>query len=145
MGTASGVAEYLRRELDQAERIDVNQSAGAADLARDPDELLIFCTSNTGAGDLPTNLQALYAELLNSPPNIAGRPYLLINLGDSSYPTFGQAGERLHAALQDIGASPIAAPFLVDTSIDRYPQKTVLEWTRAEVSLFLGESAQSGA
>ena len=129
-GTAEGVARFLQRELKRDYRIEINLSADIQDLKRDPEELLVFCTSNTGCGDLPGNLLPLYLQLLNEPPDIAGRRYALINLGDRSFPTYGEAGEALHTALRDIGAVPIAEPLLIDGSIERYPQKIALEWAQ---------------
>lgn len=149
-GTAEGVARFLQRELSapslaaghiagQTEdrvkrRIDINLNAGIEDLQRDAEELLVFCTSNTGCGELPGNLLSLYLQLIDAPPNIAGRRYALINLGDSSFPTYGEAGEALHTALQDIGAVPIAEPLLIDASIERYPQKIALDWAQKILS-----------
>lgn len=145
-GTAEGIARFLQRELsgpspaagrteDRVKsRIDINLNAGIEDLQRDPEELLVFCTSNTGCGELPGNLLSLYLQLIDAPPNIAGRRYALINLGDSSFPTYGEAGEALHTALQDIGAVPIAEPLLIDASIERYPQKIALDWAQKILS-----------
>ena len=149
-GTAEGVARFLQRELsgpslaagriagqtkDRVKRrIDLNLNAGIEDLQRDPEELLVFCTSNTGCGELPGNLLSLYLQLIDAPPNIAGCRYALINLGDSSFPTYGEAGEALHTALQDIGAVPIAEPLLIDASIERYPQKIALDWAQKILS-----------
>ena len=149
-GTAEGVARFLQQKLSgpsltagriagQTEdrvkrRIDINLNAGIEDLQRDPEELLVFCTSNTGCGELPGNLLSLYLQLIDAPPNIAGRRYALINLGDSSFPTYGEAGEALHTALQDIGAVPIAEPLLIDASMERYPQKIALDWAQKILS-----------
>ncbi|MEM1190150.1 MAG: flavodoxin domain-containing protein [Pseudomonadota bacterium] len=130
MGTSEGVAHFLARELTDKFQPEVSLNADVNDLTRDPDELLLFCTSNTGCGDLPDNIMPLYLKLLSEPPNIAGRRYALINLGDSTYPTFGEAGMTLNAALEDIGAVPIAEPLVIDASVDRYPQKIALDWLR---------------
>ena len=149
-GTAEGVARFLQRELSEPaltaghaedptenhikSQIDINLNAKIEDLQRDPEELLVFCTSNTGCGELPGNLLPLYLRLIDAPPNIAGRRYALINLGDSSFPTYGEAGEALHTALQDIGAVPIAEPLLIDAGIERYPQKIALNWAQKILS-----------
>lgn len=128
MGTAQGLAEYLQKQLSDHYTIDVNLNPSIDDLTRDENELLIFCTSNTGNGDLPDNISPLYLGLRNEFPRIAYRKYLLINLGDSSYPTYGQAGKDLDEALLDIGAERLAEPLLIDASAVRYPQKLALEW-----------------
>ncbi|MEM1402700.1 MAG: flavodoxin domain-containing protein [Pseudomonadota bacterium] len=136
-GTAEGVAKYIERELSELADIELTLDTTVEDLTRDPEEVLLFCTSNTGAGDLPDNLLPLYSKLRNEPPNIAGRSYALINLGDSSFPTFGEAGVILHEALLDIGASSIAEPLLIDSSAERYPQKMALDWVREVLGAYL--------
>jgi len=130
MGTAQGVAEFIQKELGDTHQIDVNLDPKVEDLTRDETEFLVFCTSNTGNGDLPDNIAPLYVALTSEFPRIAYRKYALINLGDSSYPTFGQAGQDLDAALQDIGASPVSAPLTIDATMERYPQKRALDWIR---------------
>ncbi len=134
MGTAQGVAEFLQKELCNDHDVEVNLEPTIADLTRDENEFLVFCTSNTGSGDLPDNILPLYVGLKNEFPRIAYRQYALINLGDSSYPTFGQAGHDLDAALQDIGAAPVADTLTIDATAERYPQKVALDWLRPLVN-----------
>lgn len=141
-GTAEGVARYLQRELSDDQSIEVNLEAAVEDLTRNPDEFLLFCTSNTGAGDLPDNIAPLYQALRNTPPNIAGRSYALINLGDSTFPTYGEAGQMLHDALMDIGAMPVAEPLVVDGSVDRYPQKIVFDWVKENLKGIVADVPQ---
>ena len=133
-GTAEGVAIHLEKALSDSYTVEVSLSATVADLLRDPEELLVFCTANTGAGDLPENIEPLYNALQSESPDIAGRPYALITLGDSMYSTFGEAGEKLEEALQKLGASPIADSLLIDTGEDRYPQKIALDWLKEQLS-----------
>ncbi len=127
-GTAEGVAAHLQKHWQDTHQVRVFHDATTAHLVEDPDELLLFITSNTGAGDLPDNIAPLYVGLRNEFPRIAGRKFGLINLGDSSYPTFGEAGKNLYDALVDIGAISAVEPLLVDASEERYPQKMALEW-----------------
>ncbi len=136
MGTAQGVADYLHKELSAQHTVEVNNSASSADLVRNADELLLFCTSNTGSGDLPENIVPVYNALRTEFPNIAYRKYGLINLGDSSYPTFGEAGRLLDEALLDIGAQRLGDILTIDACADRYPQKTALSWTHNLLKAF---------
>ncbi|MEM6301760.1 MAG: flavodoxin domain-containing protein [Pseudomonadota bacterium] len=130
-GTAEGVADFIKDELDSEHTIDTNVDTTVDDLVRDDGELLLFCTSNTGCGDLPDNIYPLYEDLRETPPKIAGRKYALINIGDSSFPTFGEAGVALDEALKDIGAEPLAESLLIDVGEERYPQKIALEWVKS--------------
>lgn len=128
MGGTEEIAKYLAQELAGEHSVSVNTQASAADLTRDKNEFLVFCTSNTGCGDLPANIAPLYAQLKTEFPNIAYRKYALANFGDSSYPTFGEAGNLLNEALLDIGAQIVGEPLLIDAGTDRHPQLAVLNW-----------------
>ncbi len=140
MGTAQGIAEHLQKHLHQVEagkhQVSINLRPKLADLTRDENEFLLFCTSNTGNGDLPDNIAPLFVALKTEFPRIAYRKYALINLGDSSYPTFGEAGQQLDEALMDIGAERIGEPLLIDSSVERYPQKLALEWVYTRLDEF---------
>ncbi|SFC12242.1 Flavodoxin [Marinospirillum celere] len=66
---------------------------------------LLLVTSTTGSGELPESLLPLYEELSKQPPNLAGLPYAVIALGDSSYgDSFCAAGKLMDATFADLGA-----------------------------------------
>jgi MioC protein len=96
--------------------VHLNTYARAEDLARDPQEIILLCHSNTGAGDLPDNILPLYLHITRDFPALAGRRYGVINLGDSSYTTFNEAGKMLDAAFIDLGAQRIGEPLVLDAS-----------------------------
>lgn len=129
MGTAQGVAEALSRQLQQqGHQCRVEMSPRLRDLTQEPADLWIFCTANTGAGDLPDNIQPFYEGLTSEYPAIAGRHYRMVILGDSSYPTFAEAGHRLDAALADIGAVRDGEPLILDALTGELPQPLALAW-----------------
>lgn len=129
MGTAQGVAEALSRKLqEEGHQCRVEMSPRLLDLTQEPADLWIFCTSNTGAGDLPDNIQPLYEGLTTAFPAIAGRHYRMVILGDSCYPTFAEAGHRLDAALADIGAVRDGEPLVLDAISGDAPQPQALAW-----------------
>jgi MioC protein len=114
MGTALEVAEAVAATLEGCGHGVSVDAAYQADHLGSDDEVLLICTSNTGMGDLPANITPFYAHLLSAPPNLAGRRYGVINLGDSSYPNFAQAGQTLDEALADIGAVRVGKPLVLD-------------------------------
>lgn len=135
MGTAQGVAEALSRKLREENHTCVVETAPrAVDLTLDPDAIWIFCTSNTGAGDLPANIQPFYEELTSQYPAIGGRRYGMIILGDSCYPTFAEAGYRLDAALADIGAQKVGDSLILDAMTGDDPQELALSWLEAWIT-----------
>lgn len=128
-GTALGVAEAIEETLSgQGHQIAVAQSPSLADLTNDESETLLICTSSCGAGELPSNIQPLHRELLDTPPKIAGRRYSLISLGDSSFDTYGAAAKTLDKALADIGAVRIGDPLILDAMETFTPDKDAVAW-----------------
>lgn len=128
-GNAEAVAEVVAEAArDRGHQVSVNSQAELDDLVRDPEEILLVCTSNTGSGDLPDNLQPLYLQLTRNFPAIAGRRYGLINLGDSSYITFGEAGQAMDEALADLGAQRLGEPLVLDACEDEDPEDAARAW-----------------
>ncbi|WP_024460680.1 flavodoxin domain-containing protein [Marinimicrobium sp. LS-A18] len=128
-GNAESIAELAAEELQRkGHQISINNFAQVEDLVRSPDEILLICTSNTGAGDLPDNLQPLYVQMTREYPAIAGRQYGLINLGDSSYTTFGEAGQAIDDAFADLGAQRIGEPLVLDACSGDDPEESAREW-----------------
>lgn len=135
MGTALEVAQALQQALAaDGHPIRVNPQFRKGDLAANPDEVLLICTSNTGMGDLPMNIVPFYEHLKNDFPRLAGRRFGLVNLGDSSYPNFAQAGKTLEEALADLGARRLGEPLILDAIyVDDYIKEArewALDWSR---------------
>jgi len=128
-GTAEALADHLADRLGEAgHHAWVNDNPSLVDLTRDPEEVLLICTSNTGAGDLPEDLHRLYLDLLSQYPAIAGRRYGIINLGDRGYPTFAEAGQTMDAVLADLGAERLGEPFVHDASTGESPEPLADDW-----------------
>lgn len=131
MGTAEGVAATVAKELQALDhQVVVNFTATAADILAAPNDVLLLCTSNTGSGDLPDNIQPLYLELTRDYPRIAGRRYGVINLGDSSYTTFNEGGRALDTAFEDLGAQRLGEPLVLDASEGEDPDALARAWVK---------------
>ena len=130
MGTAFQVAETAQRYLeDRGHTVILNPAFQAGDL-KNPDEILLVCTSNTGMGDLPDNIRPFHVHLINDLPPLFERRFALVNLGDSSYPNFAQAGKTLEHALQEVGAQPIQESLVMDAiMVDDY-QSDAIDWLK---------------
>lgn len=114
-GGAEQVAEIAAVQLrEHGHEVTLNTYARPEDLMRTADEILLLCHSNTGSGELPDNIQPIYLHLCRDYPRIAGKRYGVINLGDSSYSTFNDAGRILDAAFADLGAVRIGEPLVLD-------------------------------
>ncbi|WIO73245.1 flavodoxin domain-containing protein [Porticoccaceae bacterium LTM1] len=135
-GTSLDVADAIEETLKaQGLQVEVADNPKLSDLTADSDEVLLICTSSTGAGELPTNIRPMYGELLATPPNIASRRYGVISLGDSSYETFGAAAKILDAALEDIGAIRVGEPLQIDAMETFEPEKEALVWVAEWIQL----------
>lgn len=127
MGTALEVAEAVKQALmDAGHSVRVNPTFQKGDLAGD--EILLLCTSNTGMGDLPQNILPFYLHLTCDFPRLAGCRYGVINLGDSSYPNFAQAGQRLDEAMADLGAVRVGEPLVLDAIFVDDPVGEAVSW-----------------
>lgn len=129
MGTAEAVAAVAAEELRRrGHQTKINVSPNIDDIIAAPDDVLLLCTSNTGAGDLPDNIQPLYLQLTREYPAIAGRRYGVINLGDSSYSTFNEGGRALAAAFADLGGVRLGEPLVLDASEGEDPEALTRAW-----------------
>lgn len=135
MGTAEMVADSIKETLAPLEyKISINLQAQAEHLLNHPEDILLICTSNTGAGDLPDSIQPLYHELTTSFPKLAGRRYGLINLGDSSYMTFAEAGLHIDVAMSEVGAVRIGEPLVLDATSGLDPCEEAQAWVKQWVT-----------
>ena len=139
-GSARDAAEQLAQHL-QSRGIDAQLLTTVDTSTLESSEApIVIVTSTTGAGDIPDNLMPFYAWLQSS-PNIYQRPYALAVLGDSSYfDTFCGAGEKLKAALDDLGARELVPMLQVDALEHADPVPPVLAWADA-LTAQLGLSA----
>lgn len=129
MGTALEVAQALQQAFSlSGHQARVNPTYQAGQLTADANEVILICTSNTGMGDLPANITPLYEDLTVNFPNIAGRRYGIVNLGDSSYPNFALAGKTLDEALADLGAQRVGETLVLDAIYTSDYAKEVKQW-----------------
>lgn len=131
MGTALEVAQAVQQIFSAAGHdVRVNADFRKGQLDENPGEVILICTSNTGMGDLPLNIVPFYEHLKNDFPRIAGRRYGVINLGDSSYPNFAQAGKTLDEAMADLGAQRIGEPLVLDAIYSDDPAAEARTWAQ---------------
>lgn len=128
-GGAEQVGELVGDVLHAlGHEVSLNTYARPEDLARDASEIILLCHSNTGSGELPDNIQPLYLHLTRDFPRIAGRRYGVINLADSSYTTFNEAGVALDTAFAELGAIRIGDPLVIDACSGDDPASLARQW-----------------
>lgn len=135
-GGAEQVAEIAAEQLRElGHEVTLNTYARPQDLVRDADEILLLCHSNTGSGELPDNIQPIYLHLTRDYPRIAGKRYGVINLGDSSYSTFNEAGRMLDTAFADLGAVRVGEPLVLDACSGDNPETLARDWVKEWATL----------
>lgn len=131
MGSVYGAAQTLANTIQQVlhERGHTtiyNASALVSDV-HDVDACLVI-TSTTGQGDLPQNLEGFYFGARDTMPLQGQKPFGIIALGDSSYPTFCGAGEKMEELFYELqGHAPV--PMLkIDACETLEPETKALPW-----------------
>ena len=129
-GTAKAVANDIKADLEgTGHSVNVIEDAKAADLPTDDGALLLICTSTTGAGELPGNLEPFYNELKATPQPLGHIRYSVISLGDSSYgDTYLGGGQLMNDLFADLGATLIAPALEIDAMEVMMPEEEAVPW-----------------
>ncbi|MDX1677099.1 flavodoxin [Arsukibacterium sp.] len=93
----------------------------------------LVITSTTGQGDIPDNLLPFYLELKSRFPLLAGKPFAVIALGDSSYETFCGAGEQMRELLLELQGSELAPMLRIDACETLEPENIALPWLEQQL------------
>lgn len=116
-GSTLGGAEYVADNLHevltaQGFEVALFNQATLADIQ--DQRCLLVVTSTHGAGELPDNIQPLFAELASQQPDFSQMKFGVIGLGSSDYDTFCNAVNLVEQALSARGASQICDSLRID-------------------------------
>ena len=104
-GNAQMVADALKPVLTTAgHKVDVTDRAASIDALTSHEIYLVVCATH-GAGDIPTNILPLAETLERERPDLTGRRYGVIALGDMTYQdTFCGGGKKVDKVFALCGA-----------------------------------------
>ncbi len=133
IGTVFGGAQETARAIKKAVAekgydTSLHTNPSFTQLQNDEDPILI-CTSTTGSGEVPANIAPLYETLTTEFPNIVGRIFGVICLGDSSYgDTFCGAGKLFDEAFSELAAQHLSEPLFIDAMETTEPEQEAVPW-----------------
>lgn len=113
LGGAEYVADHIHDVLnEQGFEVMLFNQASLTDI-QDKSHLIVV-TSTHGAGELPENIQPLFAELSNCNLDFSAMKFGVIGLGSSDYDTFCHAVNIVEEALSAKGATQVCDSLRID-------------------------------
>jgi MioC protein len=93
------------------------------------DAIFLVCCATFGQGDVPDNARALFADLQAAKPDLSGKQYGIIALGDRTYSqTFCRGGLQFDELLQSLGAARIGEALICDASSGDLAEDKAMDW-----------------
>lgn len=136
VGTMTGTAEFvagdvskLLEEAGHAVEVLPMDNLDATVFAR-PGVFLV-CTSTYGQGDIPDNARAFFEAVQAVRPDLTGRRYGVIGLGDSTYgDTYNAGGRQFDDLLSGLGARAVGTRLEHNASSGVMAEDAGVEWAR---------------
>lgn len=126
-GSAQSLAELVKAKLlTQSHTVTFNIPCSTADI-KNADAVLVI-TSTTGQGDLPGSIEAFYFDAQSTMPLIYGKPFGVIALGDSSYPTYCGAGIKMQELFFELQGQEPLPMIKIDAIETLEPETLALPW-----------------
>lgn len=127
-GTALNAARHIKANLQQRYHIKLHEYPDLDEILIAPNQLILFCVSNIGDGELPPRMRKVWVQLTEQNRDLSGHQYLMINIGDSRYRKFGLSGKILDDALRRSGATRLSGRFTIDMRVEEAPFDAALDW-----------------
>ncbi len=128
-GNAEEVAQNCADQLKQAgHQVSFHPRPELNTLLADDTEVLLFCSSTTGQGELPDEMLHLYVQLRESCPPLPHIRYGLIGLGDSGYEEFAGGPKMLNELLFELQLKCVGLPLYIDACETMDPVAEALNW-----------------
>ncbi len=128
-GTTDIVADAIANALaDLGHQITVCLDPEIEDFTLEEEVVYLVCTSSSGQGQLPTNIATLPEDMIAAQIDLTGLRFGVLNLGDSSFPTYGGAGVVIDKSLRKLGAQRVGDIGLLDCLHQPVPSAAGVAW-----------------
>lgn len=131
-GNSEMVGDCVKDALEgMGHEVELFREGGLADAGLGDRPLVLLCTSSTGIGDIPQNIEPLFAELTERRPDLSRMRYGLIGLGDRNYKeSFLGGPKKWDALFTELGAVRLGDRLELDATDNPRPDEDAVEWVK---------------
>lgn len=136
VGTMTGTAEFVAGDVskvleDAGHDVEILPMDNLDATVFERPGVFLICTSTYGQGDVPDNARAFVEAVQAARPDLAGRRYGVIGLGDSTYgDTFNAGGRQFDDLLSALGARAVGTRLEHNASGGVMAEDAGVEWAR---------------
>jgi MioC protein len=129
-GNAEMVADCVQTALEQRGiAVSRFREGSLEDAALGEKSVVLICSSTTGIGDIPQNVEPLYDALVATRPSLTHLRYGLIGLGDRNYKdSFLGGPKKWDAIFTELGATRVGARLELDATDNPTPDEDAVAW-----------------
>jgi MioC protein len=129
-GNAEMVADCVTTELERlGHTVDTFRGGSLADAALGEREVVLLCSSTTGIGDVPQNVEPLFDALTAERPDLSHLRYGIIGLGDRNYKdSFLGGPKKWDALFNELGARRVGDRLELDATDNPTPDVDAVAW-----------------
>lgn len=99
------------------------------DAALEDKQVVLICSSTTGIGDIPQNVEPLYDALASKRPSLTHLRYGVVGLGDRNYKdSFLGGPKKWDALFGELGASRAGTRLELDATDNPTPDEDAVAW-----------------
>tara|TARA_X000000950_G_scaffold65066_1_gene79805 strand:+ start:1511 stop:1915 length:405 start_codon:yes stop_codon:yes gene_type:complete len=107
-GTAEDVAVDVYESTKDSLDVEINEMNDVDMDSFKNMENVVFISSTTGQGDVPSNGEAFFDKLSSADIDLSKTKYGICALGDSSHTYYCGAGKKIDKRMEELGANRIA-------------------------------------
>ncbi|MBX7193614.1 MAG: flavodoxin domain-containing protein [Sandaracinaceae bacterium] len=129
-GNTEMVADCVTTALEErGHSVSRYREGGLEGAALADKKVVLVCSSTTGIGDIPQNVEPLYAELTKKRPSLGHVRYGVIGLGDRNYKdSFLGAPKKWDTLFAELGATRVGSRLELDSTDNPTPDEDAVAW-----------------